>query len=243
MMETNILHLILGYCDLKTYYSLINNKKFSLSRYYKLQTEMDIILSHKIKKFWKAMNTKILKLYGNHIQVYFHAKNMQDTIKKIIDALEICNLFIYTGSMENFDMNNFDRNGANIAPFWNKICCLTGYIIGSLEGKDFKTEVKISGNTIDNTLFIEHNTLTYRISPSAELWKLFISIVLQTFEIIRNIGDRMDAEAENNVLNNGTLLAPILGIVNTIKDVYDCESWNIKYEDLKDLVTYKLEEI
>lgn len=237
MIQTDILNIILSYCDLNIYYSLIDEKRFTLTKYHKLQNEIDTILSSKIKKFWEAMNGKIFLLTNNNMKRYLYIKNQYDTIKKLIEALEICHLFVYTGLIENFDKIRWEDSNYKFLTQ----CVLIGYIVGNSINSDkkfsFNTEVVIDWN-YGSLLSITDGKSYHKITPSKKLLELYIETVKEFTELLVNTPSSLNTTA--NSIFNGNFMQVLTGITNTISSKSQGDNWNSKYEDLKELVGYKL---
>lgn len=244
-MIPDILELILQYTDLETYYNLIDNKILTLTKYYKLQDQTQNIYIDRIKKYWIAMNKRISSItndnFNFNFKKYLYIKNYYNTIKKIIEALRVCNLFVYTESLDNLTPENIKLCSKIIV----EKCNLIGYLVGKLDNISYSKEVKISviyTSQKDNIFMnIIDDSITKTIVPTIKLWNFYCIIMMDFYELLEytsySLVNSISNTFDGNYANLLTGLVKSLSILS-VNDV-EYKDWDEKYEDLQELVNYQ----
>ena len=113
MIPNDCLGIISEYMDLHIYKSLISPCPKIFNKYEKLKKSYELSFSNQISDEYNFMFEKLKNISKRNSTPkikYFFIKNQYETIKKIIYALEFCNIFRSTDIDENLEIINFKNS-------------------------------------------------------------------------------------------------------------------------------------
>jgi len=266
MLSDDLLNVISEYMDLGSYQLLIsdNSKIFTLIKYKKLQREYDIYFYEHIQAEYYNFHShfKKLNIKDPYKQKYFVLKHYYSILKKIIYALEYCNIFVYTDTIEKLDLVDLQTSTNNQL----KKCKLTGYLISEIDGYQTKDKIVINYNkkSIPNSggLYYDHvlevgkaddtlKHILYINKVDIGILGIYFSCTKQTNEFLgKESYDSLPVIGSNIVtgfMNNG-LIGALNGLLNTSANLTASIESNVdeldaEYLELLELIKLRNEKI
>jgi len=146
MISDDLLNIISEYLDLGSYESLIPEypKIFTTLKYKKLQDEYQTYFYEQILTKFNNFNThfKSLEFKDITIRKYCSLKFYYQIIKNLVYTLEYCNIFSYTGKIDQLDIVDIESSTKEQL----KKCQLKGYLMSDINGIYIYDEVIITYN-------------------------------------------------------------------------------------------------